>query len=157
MSVADSVGEVCLTQHFEILAVLFSGLFAGSNVYISLIEHPSRMECGAETAVAVFGPTFRRASKLNSAMAVLGFLGGFEAWWFGRGTPWLVGAILLMAVIPFTLVAVMPVNARLLDDDLDRRSPEAKQLLTRWGRLQWARLVLGVAAFGTFLAAWTKS
>jgi len=143
-----------LSQYFEILAVLFSGLFAGANVYISLIEHPSRMNCGTQTAVAVFGPTFRRASKLNSAMAVLGFVGGFEAWWFGRGVLWLVGAILLVAVIPFTLVAVMPVNARLLEDDLDRYSPEAKQLLTRWGRLQAVRLVLGVAAFATLLFAW---
>jgi hypothetical protein len=114
------------------------------------------MECGTQTAVAVFGPTFRRASKLNSAMAVLGFLGGFEAWWFGQGVLWLVGAILLVAVIPFTLVAVMPVNARLLDDDLDRYSPEAKQLLARWGWLQMVRLLLGIAAFGTFLAAWTS-
>jgi hypothetical protein len=144
-------------QYFEILAVLFSGLFAGANLYITLIEHPSRMECGVPTAVAVFGPVFRRASKLNSAMAALGFLGGFEAWWFGRDVRWLVGAILLVAVIPFTLVAVMPVNARLLEDDLDRYSPEAKQLLTRWGRLQIVRLVLGIAAFGTFLAAWAKS
>ena len=145
-----------MAEYFEILAVLFSGLFAGTNVYISLIEHPSRMECGTPTAVAIFGPTFRRASKLNSAMAVLGFLGGFEAWLFGRGVPWLVGAVLLVAVIPFTLVAVMPVNARLLDDDLDRHSPEAKQLLIRWGRLQWVRFMLGIAAFVMFLVAWSS-
>lgn len=145
-----------MAQYFEVLAVLFSGLFAGANVYISLIEHPSRMECGPPSAVAAFGPTFRRASKLNSAMAVLGFLGGFEAWWFGRGTLWLVGSVLLVAVIPFTLLAVMPVNARLLDDDLDSRSPEARQLLTRWGRLQIVRLLLGLAAFGTLLAAWVS-
>ncbi len=143
-----------MSQYFEILAVLFSGLFAGANVYISLIEHPARIDCGTQTAVAVFGPTFRRASKLNSAMAVLGFVGGFEAWWFGRGVLWLVGAILLVAVIPFTLVAVMPVNARLLEDDLDRYSPEVKQLLTRWGRLQAVRLVLGVAAFVILVFAW---
>lgn len=144
-----------MASYFEILAVLFSGLFAGANVYISLIEHPARMECGMPSAVAGFGPIFRRASKLNSAMAVLGFLGGFEAWWFGRGALWLVGAILLVAVIPFTLLAVMPVNARLLDDDFDSRSPEARQLLRRWGRLQIVRLVLGLAAFGTFLAAYS--
>lgn len=145
-----------MAPYFEILAVLFSGLFAGANVYISLVEHPARMEGGTPDAVAGFGPLFRRASKLNSAMAVLGFLGGFEAWWLGRGTLWLLGSILLVAVIPFTLFAVMPLNARLLDDDLDSRSPEARQLLTRWGRLQIVRLALGIAAFGTLLAAWTK-
>ena len=145
-----------MAEYFEVLAVLFSGLFAGANVYITLIEHPSRMDCGPPIAVAVFGPTFRRASKLNSAMAVLGFLGGFQAWRFERGVLWLVGAILLVAVIVFTLVAVMPVNARLLDDDLDSHSPEARQSLTRWGRLQIVRLLLGVAAFVTFLAAWAS-
>ena len=37
---------------FEIAAILASGLFAGAAVYINLIEHPARMECGTEIAVA---------------------------------------------------------------------------------------------------------
>jgi len=42
----------------------------------------------------------------------------------------------------------------LLDDDLDRYSPEARQLLARWGRFQAVRLVLGIAAFVTLVFAW---
>jgi hypothetical protein len=59
---------------------------------------------------------------------------------------WLVGAVLLVSVVPFTLIAVMPTNARLLDVDLDRDSLEAARLLRRWGRLQCVRTALGLAA-----------
>jgi hypothetical protein len=45
---------------------------------------------------------------------------------------WLLGGILLVAVIPFTLLAVRPINTQLLDPSLDRGSAHARQLLLRW-------------------------
>ena len=142
-----------MNPYFEWAALIFSGLFAGASIYISVVEHPARMECGSGVAVTVFAPSYRRASRLMASLAVLGFLGGFEAWWFGSGTRWLVGAITLVVVIPFTLVAVMPTNVRLLDPALDKQSGEAQRVLSRWGRFQTARTVLGVASFLIFLLA----
>lgn len=138
---------------FELLATLCSGLFAGAALYISLVKHPARMECGVPIAATLFPPSYRRASKMQASLAVLGFLGGFEAWWFGAGTRWLLGAVLLVLIIPFTLVAVMPANARLLDPAFDKQSPAALRLLTRWGRLHAVRTVLGLASFLTFMVA----
>ena len=40
----------------EFLAVLACGLFAGAAIYVSLVEHPARMECGdthAQTSYAI--------------------------------------------------------------------------------------------------------
>jgi hypothetical protein len=42
---------------FEVLATLCAGLFAGAAVYITLVEHPARLECGTELAVREFGPS----------------------------------------------------------------------------------------------------
>jgi uncharacterized membrane protein len=138
---------------FEFAALFFSSLFAGASVYISLVEHPARMERGGPVAVGMFAPSYRRASRLMASLAVLGFAGGFLAWQFGSGRQWLVGALLLVSVVPFTLVAVMPANARLMDSELDPHSPEAARLLARWGRLQAVRTLLALAALVTFLLA----
>jgi hypothetical protein len=41
-------------------------------------------------------------------------------------------------------------NRRLLDPALESGSGEARELLSRWGRLHALRTVVGVAAFVTF-------
>jgi hypothetical protein len=46
-----------------------------------------------------------------------------------------VGSVLLGAVVPFTLVVMLPTNNRLLDSNLDKASPDAEALLARWARL----------------------
>lgn len=52
---------------------------------------------------------------------MLGTLGGLWAWWQGGGLLWLVSAVLLFAVVPFTILVIMPVNHQLLAAG---RSPE---------------------------------
>jgi hypothetical protein len=46
----------------DCVAVFSCGLFAGAAIYISLVEHPARMECGIETAAAEFSPSYRWAT-----------------------------------------------------------------------------------------------
>ena len=45
-----------MRQIAEFVAVLACGLFTGAAIYISLVEHPARMECGVELAAAEFPP-----------------------------------------------------------------------------------------------------
>ena len=40
----------------ELIATLRAGLFAGAAIYLSLVEHPARLQCGLALAVAEFGP-----------------------------------------------------------------------------------------------------
>jgi len=44
----------------ELVALLCTGLFAGAAIYVSLVEHPARLECGPALAIAEFGPSYRR-------------------------------------------------------------------------------------------------
>ena len=64
---------------------------------------------------------------------------------------WFVAGVLLASVIPFTLIAILPTNKRLLSPTLDRRSAEAEGLLARWGRLHAVRSVLSALALLLFL------
>ena len=136
---------------FELVATLCAGLFAGAAIYISLVEHPARLECGTETAATVFGPSYRRATVMQAALAALGVLTASLAWLQGRGTFALVGGLLLGSVISFTLVVILPTNQRLLDPALARGSAEAAFLLRRWGRLHAVRSGASAVAFGLLL------
>jgi hypothetical protein len=55
-----------MRQIAEFVAVLACALFTGAAVYISLVEHPARMECGVEIAATEFPPSYRRASILQA-------------------------------------------------------------------------------------------
>jgi hypothetical protein len=138
---------------FAWIAVISSGLFAGAALYINLVEHPARVECGTRIAVTEFRPSYRRAAIMQASMAAIGLLAGVAAWLSLRHIALLIGAVLLGAVIPFTLLVIRPTNAQLLAPTLDVSSPAAAGLLARWQRLHAVRTVLSLAAFG--LLAWS--
>jgi hypothetical protein len=135
----------------ELAATLCSGLFTGASIYINLVEHPARMQCGSALAVTEFAPSYKRAAVMQAALAAVGFVCAVMAWFCGSPLSWLMGGILLGAVIPFTLLVIFPTNKQLLDPGLDKSSPLAEQLLVRWGRLHAVRSLLSLASFVLFL------
>jgi hypothetical protein len=135
----------------QAIATLAAGLFAGAAIYITVAEHPARMECGVSLDASVFGPSYRRAAAMQASLALIGTFAGVLAWQLGGGIEWLAGSALLFFVMPFTLVAIMRTNKRLLDLALDRNSREAHDLLLEWGRLHAVRSVVGGASFLIFV------
>ena|SRR5580692_3420740 len=138
---------------FQFVATLAATLFTGAAIYINLVEHPARMECGAELAATVFGPSYRRAAVMQAVLAVASTIGGIGAWFMHAGLTWLVGALLIFLVVPFTLIAIRPTNNQLLDPTLIRKSESARRLLQRWGKLHAVRSGLGLAASVIFLSS----
>jgi uncharacterized membrane protein len=136
---------------FEFVSTYCTGLFAGAALYVTLVEHPARLECGTALAVAEFTPSYRRGAVMQPLLAALAFLAAIGAWLTSGKSAWLLGAILIVTVIPFTLLAILPTNKKLLDPSLDRNSDSARQLLIRWGRLHAVRTVLSLVAFVIFL------
>lgn len=135
-----------------IIATLATGLFAGAAVYISLVEHPARVGCGLAVALQAFRPSYRRAAVMQVALVLIGSIAAVARFAAGGPAGWLVGGLLLVSVIPFTLVVVMPTNKRLLDESLDLAPGEAAALLARWGRLHAVRSAASLAALIIFLA-----
>jgi uncharacterized membrane protein len=140
-----------LQEFVKLLTTLCCGLFAGAAIYISLVEHPARIECGTELAATEFGPSYRRAAVMQASLAALGLIGSIVAWLTGGGLGWLVGGLLLGSVIPFTLVIIRPINQQLLDPTLDKESQQAQELLSRWGKLHAVRSALSGMALVIFL------
>ena len=135
----------------ELLAKLSSGLFAGASLYINLVEHPARMQAGHHVALAEFAPSYRRATVTQVTLASLGFLSALVAWRLRSDARWLVGGGLLVSVIPFTALAILPTNKRLLDPATANDPDLAEGLLKRWGRLHAVRSILSLAALLLFL------
>jgi uncharacterized membrane protein len=139
------------------VATVAAGLFAGAAMYITVVEHPARVECGQALAIKEFGPSYRCAAVMQGVLAVVGLLANLIAWYQGFGLGWLIGWLLLGTLVPFTLVVVIPTNRRLLDPGLDSGSGEAGELLTQWGQLHAMRTVVSVAMFMAFVGMSVRS
>ncbi|HEX2438085.1 MAG TPA: DUF1772 domain-containing protein [Methylomirabilota bacterium] len=127
-------------------------MFASWALYVSLVEHPARLESGAGPGRAQFRSSYRRAAPWQASFALIACLGGALAAAVSRRWPWLVGALAIGAAVPFTFVAIMPTNHTLLSGG-PLGDDEARRLLRRWGRLHAVRTVLGVVAVAAFLLA----
>ena len=130
----------------QFLATLCAALFAGAALYINVAEHPARM--GLETSMAArqWAPSYQRATWMQAPLAVLAFVAGGAAWLLGAGVAWLIAALLIGAVVPFTLFVIMPTNHELLAPGRDLGSSETRMLLEKWGKLHAVRTVLSLAA-----------
>ena len=135
----------------ELVATLASGIFAGAAMYVNFVEQPARLSCGIELAVTEWRPSYKRGAVMQAPLAAVGSLAAFISWWFDRGLPWLIGGLILLLIIPFTLVVILPTNKRLESRELDLRSKEAGYLMRHWGRLHAVRSILSGVAFVIFL------
>jgi Domain of unknown function (DUF1772) len=141
----------------KLMATIAAGLFSGASIYINLVEHPARIQCGTATAIAQWAPSYKRGAVMQASLAGIGLLTAITAWAFGNGVGWLIGGVLLGLVIPFTLIVILPTNRKLLSPTLDKGSPEAQRLLGRWGRLHAVRSVLSFCSFLVFVVSLSGS
>jgi hypothetical protein len=132
---------------FQLIATIAAGLFAGAAIYVSVVEHPARMEAGPRVALSEFAPSYRRGAVMQASLALVGSLASLVSSVIRYDVLSLAAAVALFSVVPFTLLVIYPTNERLLSPGLDASAPEANDLLVRWGRLHSVRSVLGVLAF----------
>ena len=136
----------------SIAALVFAALFAGAALYISLVEHPARLELADGPLLAQWQPSYKRALPIQSGLAVAGGSAGLIAGYFSADWRWFAGSILLLANWPFTLLIIMPVNKRLMAMPEREAGAESRTMLVQWGKLHNIRSALGAAA--AMLFAW---
>jgi hypothetical protein len=145
-----------MLQVAEFIAALTCGLFAGAAIYINLVEHPARMSCSTAIAAAVWAPSYHRATVMQASLAVSSSLAAVSAWLLGAGLWWLIGAIVIFSVVPFTLLIIKPTNQQILAPGRNLASPETRALLERWGKLHAVRSLLSAVAIVIFLILLTR-
>lgn len=137
---------------FQLLATFCAALFAGAALYINLVEHPARIGLDTRAAATQWGPSYKRATWMQTPLALLSFLGGAVVWLMGAGAGWLVAAVVIAVVVPFTFIVIMPTNHKLLAAGRDLGSAETLTLLENWGKLHAVRTALSLLA--TVLYMW---
>jgi hypothetical protein len=142
-----------MLQLFQFLAVLCSGLFAGAAVYINVAEHPARLLLDDGAALRQWAPSYGRATLMQAPLALAGFIAGVAAWVSSGGLVWLIAAVLIGVVVPFTLIVIKPINDKLLAELARPAGAPVRQMLGTWGRLHAVRSTLSLAAFLMMLAA----
>jgi hypothetical protein len=136
---------------FELLATFSCALFAGAALYITLAEHPTRLKQETKRAAEQWVPSYAPAARMQAPSAVISFVAGAIAWLTGGNIGWLVAALLIGLVVPFTLLVIKPTNDRLFERDRDLSSRETRELLEQWGRLHAVRTVLSLFSLGLYL------
>jgi Anthrone oxygenase len=132
------------------LALAAAALFTGAAIYVSVAEQPARLALDDAAALAEWRPAYARGAPMQASLAVVGFLLGVAAWWQSGAWLWFVGALLLVANWPYTLVCIMPVNRKLKAMEA---GPDSRALMQLWGRLHAGRSLLGCGAVLCMLGA----
>jgi len=135
----------------SLIAVLSAALFAGAALYINVAEQPARLSLDTRAAASQWAPSYVRATWMQAPLAMVSLGCGIVVWLMGAGIAWMVAALMIGLVVPFTLLGIMPTNRALLSPGRDLGSPDTRALLEQWGRLHTVRTVLSLAATALYL------
>src|SRR5262249_14048645 len=135
------------------LALAIAAVFAGAALYVNVVEQPARLRLGHNALLTEWKPSYKRGLAMQAPLAVIGFLLGLLAWWQTGSSLWLLGALLLIANWPYTLLVIMPVNRKLMATELSSASLETRNLIRHWARLHAGRTGFGALATAVFLWA----
>ena len=136
-----------------LLALTVAALFTGAAIYVGAVEQPARMQLDDRALLQEWKPSYKAGFVMQASLAVVGFLLGALQWWWSGEILWLVGALLLIANWPFTLIAILPTNNVLMATPIEAAGPDSRALLVKWARLHAVRTFLGAAATAVYLLA----
>jgi hypothetical protein len=136
-----------------ILALIVAALFASAAFYVNFAEQPARLVLDEGAALRQWQRSYERAALMQATLAMAGFLLGMAAWWSNRDPLWLVGALVMLAPWPYTLLVIKPVNDRLKATTPAQADADTLALIRRWGHLHAGRTVLGVLATALYFCA----
>lgn len=136
-----------------LLAFMTAAMFAGAAIYISFAEQPARMHLDTRALLTQWKPAYKRGTIMQAPLAVISAALGVVAFFMLWDWRWLVGAVLILANLPYTLLVIMPTNKELEATPPEQGNDNTRALVSQWGYLHLVRSLLGLAATLAYLWA----
>lgn len=130
------------------LSILAAGLYSGAAWYVTAVELAALRRLPTQTSRVYWALSVKRTPRYATA-ALAASATALAAGHLSLRSAWTWGALTIFAVLPLTLVAILPVQRRLLTDSQADWSAD----LPKWARLHAVRTMLGLAATVAFLWA----
>ncbi|MGD9542569.1 MAG: anthrone oxygenase family protein [Methylocystis sp.] len=134
------------------LALATAGAFTGASLYINYVEQPARLALSDDALIKEWEPSDHRGFIVLASLAFLAALFGFIAYRELDDIRWLFGAFVAIASWPYTYLAIVPLNNRILALIEANAAHEARKVIDIWGRLEIGQTALGVLA--TLIYVW---
>jgi len=160
--------SISILDYLDTVAVFAGGLFAGTNFYLSFGQVPALREFGLNEHWRFFPHMLNTAKPLPILSLIAGTAGiahGIRI----VGTPfyrnlWIIAGSTFLAIIPFSIGFIMPINRTIIDDNkLVKSGQESqinlgtkKELLDKWTTFHLVRTVAVMASFSTMVFGLTR-
>ncbi len=135
------------------LALVLAATFFGAAFYINFAEHPARMGLDDQGLLRQWKPSYAAGYTMQASLAVLSALAGFYTAWISGDWRWCIGAALILANWPFTLIGIMPTNKKLMAIPEMEAGDKSRAMLVSWGKLHAVRTALGLSSTLAYLWA----
>jgi len=136
-----------------VLALVFASLFSGAAFYINFAEQPARLKLEPKQLLKQWAPSYKQGFIMQSTLAMLSGLAGFYSFTQTQDWRYILGAVLILANWPYTLLVILPTNRKLIATKEVDINAGTVDLIRYWGKLHAVRTILGLLATSVFI--WT--
>ena len=133
------------------IALMLAAAFSGAAFYVNFAEQPARLGLDDRNLLKQWKAAYAAGFVMQSTLAAMSGIFGILAAWMSQDWRWGIGALLILANWPFTLIGIMPTNKRLDKIAETDAGPTSRALIEQWAKLHAVRTSLGVAATLAYL------
>ncbi|KAG0361334.1 hypothetical protein BC939DRAFT_458979 [Gamsiella multidivaricata] len=144
----------------KVVAIASLGIYAGTALSFSTIIMPSLRKFSSNSSVAIWHEAFKAGNYVQTSAIAVSVLGNAGLYYKTKNPSYLYSAVIMALSVPYTFIAVMPVNKKLVaireentihgksNTMKDPKSNDnvAEALLSRWSLLHAVRTAMGYGA-----------
>jgi hypothetical protein len=107
-------------------------MFTGAAIYVNLAEQPARLELEDRALLAEWKPSYKRGFAMQAPLASLSGVLGVAVYFTNQDWRWLLGAALILANWPYTLLGILPTNNKLMATPEASAGAGTRRMIESW-------------------------